>query len=207
MAQRRKEDVRARFVAAAASSFAELGYGATTMAGVAERAGSSIGNLYKYFAGKEELFAAAVPEEFARELRRMTRRRIEALGTAHDPRALGEGSSYQLLADELLEHSLAHRTRVVILLARAEGTPYASFAEDFRRRLVTWALDYATKAYPDLRVGSGLRFAIDRAYGAFLASIAEALATFEDAGEAREVIDLLTEQHQAGLRRLFERSR
>ena len=60
LAQRPKPEVRAAFVTAAASLFAEIGYDAATMGAVAERAGSSIGNLYKYFASKEELFVAVL---------------------------------------------------------------------------------------------------------------------------------------------------
>ena len=50
MAQLLKEHVRQGFVTAAGETFAERGFEATTMAEVAERAGSSVGNLYKYFA-------------------------------------------------------------------------------------------------------------------------------------------------------------
>src|SRR5260221_11847042 len=94
MAQRPKPEVRAAFVTAAASLFAEIGYDAATMGAVAERAGSSIGNLYKYFASKEELFDEVLPFEFATRLRRMTQGRIEALGTARDVRLLAPNARY-----------------------------------------------------------------------------------------------------------------
>src|SRR4051794_3902450 len=131
MAQTQKTHVRAAIVAAAASLFAEVGFEATTMASVAERAGSSIGNVYKYFPSKGELFAAVMPDEFAHELRRMTRARVKAASDTRDLRTLPPGSRYRVLAAELLDHCLANRERVIILLARAEGTPFASFASDF----------------------------------------------------------------------------
>src|SRR5262245_7245785 len=130
MAQTQKAHVRDAILAAAASSFAEGGFEATTMAAVADRAGSSIGNVYKYFANKDELFVAVLPEEFAAELKRMTRARIKAVGDVRDIRTLPPESRYHVLADELLDHCLANKERVIILLRRAEGTPFASFADD-----------------------------------------------------------------------------
>src|SRR5438270_864292 len=160
MAQTQKTHVREAIVAAAASLFAEVGFEAATMAAVAERAGSSIGNVYKYFANKDVLFAAVLPESFATDLRRRTRARIKALGDVRDIRLLPPEARYHVLAGELLDHCIANRERVVILLGRAEGTPFASFADDFVERLVEWAFEYARDAWPDLRPSPAMRFAI-----------------------------------------------
>jgi AcrR family transcriptional regulator len=196
--------VRDGFVAAAARSFAEIGYEATTMAGVAERAGSSVGNLYKYFSSKQQLLAAAVPPELARELRRRTRQRMQAFGGAKDVAELAPGAPYHMLAGELLDYCFAHRSAVVVLLARAEGTPHAGFVAEFVTQLVDWSLDYAHGTYPTLCATDELRFVLRRAYRAFVASIAAALLEFEDEARARAVIALITAQHQGGLKRLFE---
>lgn len=204
MAQRPKEHVRSAIVSAAASLFAEVGYEATTMAAVAERAGSSIGNVYRYFANKEELFAAVLPEEFAVELRRMTRRRIQAFGKARDVRSLPPSSEYHVLAGELLEHCIANRERVVILLGRARGTPFESFADDFAKRLVAWALDYARAAWPEVAHTPALRFALGQIYSGFLASLAQAFSTFREPERIREAVEHLTAHHQGGLKHLFE---
>lgn len=204
MPQVPKPEVRDGFVAAAAVAFAELGYEATTMAAVAERAGSSIGNLYKYFAGKDELFDAVVPASLAREVRRRTQARIAALGTARDVRELPGESPYHVLAGDLLDYCLANRHGVAILLSRAAGTPFAGFAAQFVRELVGWALDYARLAYPALVATAELRFVLTRAYEAFLESVAAALLRFADERRVRLVIAQLTSHHQGGLKRLFE---
>jgi len=204
MAQRPKEHVREAIVEAGASLFARVGYEATTMGAVAERAGSSIGNVYRYFAGKSELFEAVLPAAFAEELRRLTRQRIEAFGAARDRREIEGGGRYHLLSAELVEHCLAHRDQVVILLARAEGTRFEGFAKDFTKDLVSWALQYARLAYPAIAPSPALRFALGRAYGSFLASLAAALVEIPGAAAAREAIALLTEHHQGGLARLLQ---
>lgn len=204
MVQVPKQQVRDAFIAAAAETFATLGFEATTMADVAERAQSSVGNLYKYFAGKQQLFDAAVPAELVGELTRRTRQRVRALGAAKDVRELADGAHYHALAGDLLDYCLANRAAVVVVLARAEGTPYAHFREDFVKKLCAWALDYARSAYPALIPTPAFSFVLQRAYRSFITAIAEALQTFPDEAGARAVIALLTLQHQAGLKRLFE---
>lgn len=204
MAQTQKAHVRAGLVAAAGELFAEVGFAASTMAAVAERAGSSIGNLYKYFANKDELLEAVLPADFATGLKKMTHARMKAVGSARDIRQLPADARYHVIADELLDHCLAHRERVVILLRRADGTPYASFAAGFVDDLVAWAFDYAREAWPDVRPTPVVRFALRRIYVAFVEGIADALVTFRGEGPVREAIALLTEHHQAGLGRFFE---
>jgi len=204
MVQVPKQQVRDAFVAAAARTFAALGFEATTMADVAERAQSSVGNLYKYFGSKQSLFDAAVPAELVHELTRRTRQRVRALGAAKDVRELADDAQYHALAGDLLDYCLANRAAVVVVLARAEGTPYAGFRDDFVKKLCAWALDYARGAYPALQPSPAFSFVLQRAYRSFITAIAEALQAFPDEAEARAVISLLTAQHQAGLKRLFE---
>jgi AcrR family transcriptional regulator len=204
VAQRPKEHVREGIVSAAAALFAEVGYERATMADVAERANSSIGNVYRYFGGKKELLDAVVPEGFARDIRRLTRARIEALGDARDIAALAPDARYHVLAGELLDYCIAHRERVVILLARAAGTRFASFAARFQRQLVRLALAYAHRAGPAVRPTPALRFALGRIYEGYLASVAEAFALFQTEAQIREAVSHLTAHHQGGLRRLFE---
>src|SRR5580704_12014228 len=51
----------------AAGLFAEVGYEATTMTAIAERAGSSIGGLYRYFPDKPTL-ALALHRQYSQEI-------------------------------------------------------------------------------------------------------------------------------------------
>lgn len=58
----------AHFLEVAAELFGEMGYEGTTMTAVAERAGASIGALYRWFPDKEAL-AVALRTQYANELR------------------------------------------------------------------------------------------------------------------------------------------
>lgn len=206
MPQVPKEHVRSEIVRAALSLFAEVGYEAASMAAVAERAGVSTGNVYRYFEGKPRLFAEAVPERFAAELAEKTRGRMAAVGAARSIDELPGDAPYHGLSAELVDFAIEHRERVIVLLARAEGTPLASFGADLARKMAGWALDYARAAYPGLEVGPALRFAVGRIYEAYVASLAAALASSPRPSRIRASVALLSAHHLGGLARLFETS-
>lgn len=58
----------ASILAAADRRFADYGYTKTTMAEIARDAGTSVGNLYRHFSGKEELAVACVRRKLAAKL-------------------------------------------------------------------------------------------------------------------------------------------
>jgi len=60
--EKRREERRARIVAAAQRLFAAQGCEATSMQQVVEEAGTSIGNCYFYFRNKEDLLRAVIEE-------------------------------------------------------------------------------------------------------------------------------------------------
>ena len=55
-----KEDIRDRILAIARQQFAQNGYSKTSMREIAGLAGVGVGNIYNYFANKDELFREVV---------------------------------------------------------------------------------------------------------------------------------------------------
>jgi AcrR family transcriptional regulator len=131
MAQVLKPAVRARIQEAALRCFATHGYPGTSMAGIAAAAQTAPANLYRYYASKEALFNAVVPADLAARHDRLLDTRVEALarGTADEPTA----------AAALLGFWLDNRLAMVVLLDKAEGTPFAAYPAAFVRRLVKHA--------------------------------------------------------------------
>ncbi|PLY01440.1 MAG: TetR/AcrR family transcriptional regulator [Desulfuromonas sp.] len=123
MAQRLKQEVRERILAAAVQVYAEQGYGAARLVDIADRAQVGTGNLYRYFKGKEALFNELVTPALAAELLRRLRRRMRELADMKDwGRATVAGADG---ADALLEFWVEQREVVIILLSGAEGTRLA----------------------------------------------------------------------------------
>lgn len=65
--QYQKSAIRERIVKAAAAEFAEFGFAAASVRNIADDAGASMGNLYRYFENKDTLFRA-VAEPFVQRV-------------------------------------------------------------------------------------------------------------------------------------------
>jgi len=167
MAQVLKPAVRTRIQDAALRCFATHGYGGTSMAEIAAAAQTAPANLYRYYASKEALFDAVVPSDLAARHDTLLDTRVAALaqGTANHPAA----------AAELLNFWLDHRLALVVLLDRAEGTPFAAYPAAFVRRLVKH-VEQAVDGTPSPVHSSILELVFDNTRRA----IAQILATGRD---------------------------
>ncbi len=128
MAQVLKETVRTRIEQAALTCFAEFGYAGTSMAQIAAAAGTATANVYRYVPSKEALFDTVVPAGLAARHDELLDARVTALAA--------DSASRSSAAAELLDFWLDHRLAVVVLLDRADGTPFADRPAAFVRRLV-----------------------------------------------------------------------
>lgn len=203
MAQRPKAEVREAILKAAAEAFAEGGFERAALGDIVARAGTSIGNLYKYFANKDELFTEFLPRGFTTELTSRIRAQVEALRAEPDVSALGEGHPYRTASEELLAFTIAHRERVVFLLLRARGTRHERFAGEVVRLLVALALEHARATYPAFAITPATKRALARIYEGFVATLGAILAEERAEQAVRGAVALHATYHLSGLRALF----
>lgn len=206
MPQRRKEAVREAILTAAGETFAEVGFERATLGDIVARAGTSIGNLYKYFANKEELFGAFLPRQFVKELEALFVARVEALGASTNPLAVEKEDAYGRASEELLGFTLRHRPRVVFLLLRSDGTRYAKFPEELVRLLVGLALSHAERRYPTFVVTPRSRRALTRIYRGFVAALGSIVDEERSDRALREAVAHSTAYHLSGLDAFFVRA-
>jgi AcrR family transcriptional regulator len=203
LAQRPKPEVRRAIQKAAAEAFAEGGFDRAALGDVVGRAGTSIGNLYKYFANKDELFADFIPRGFTTELMNGIRAQVEALRGERDVFALDAGHPYRRASEDLLAFTIAHRERVVFLLLRARGTKHERFAGEIVRLLVELALRHARATYPRFVATPASKRALTRIYEAFVATVGAILAEERSERAVREAVALHATYHLSGLRAFF----
>lgn len=203
MAQHQKPEIREAILKAAAEAFAEGGFERAALGDIVERAGTSIGNLYKYFSNKDELFAEFIPRGFTTELTSRVRAQVEALRSESDVFSLAADHAYRRASEDLVAFTIEHRARVVFLLLRAEGTKHERFASQVVRLLVELAFEHARTTFPTFTATPASKRALTRIYKAFVATLGTILA--EERGEhaVREAIALQATYHLSGLKALF----
>ncbi|MGY1690685.1 helix-turn-helix domain-containing protein [Geodermatophilus sp. SYSU D01105] len=186
MAQVLKAAVRARIEDAALRSFAVQGYGGTSMAQIASAAATATANVYRYFPSKEALFAAVVPADLPSRHDRLLDTRVAALAEGRGNRAPA--------AAELLDFWLDHRLAVVVLLDRAEGTPFAGYPAAFVRRLV----DHALRSLDQPPPGAG-REVLELVFDNTRRALAHILRTARDREHARALVTAFWSYQLPGL--------
>ncbi len=117
-----KEEMRQRIVEAARDEFFQSGYARASMRAIAQQAGMTVGNIYLYFPGKEQLFDAIVGET-VRQIQEITR-----LPSANN-------DTIRKMADALRATFVQNRVEFMILVTRSSGSKY----ENYKQMLITLA--------------------------------------------------------------------
>ena len=126
-----KEDIRDRILAIARQQFAQNGYSKTSIREIAGLAGVGVGNIYNYFANKDELF---------REVVRPVLYALEAMLQEHhgirgeDIMMMRSEKYLKSCIDEYVSLINTHRGLMEILLFRAQGSSLEHFRENYTDR-------------------------------------------------------------------------
>lgn len=200
MPQVQKAEVRERILAAALESFAASGFAATSMSQIAAGAEVAVANLYRYYANKEALFAAAVPAELVERFERLLSRSVHA--HAHLAGAAARRADASLDADaagELLEFWIQHRLVVVVLLDRAAGTEHEGFGQRFVDRLVALTIAELRAAYPRAVISREARFVLTQIFENTRTMVASILRAHASEDAIRRAIAGFRAYQTAGL--------
>lgn len=204
MAQVLKNDVQVRILDAGLRIFSLRGFQRATMAEVAQAAGVSTGNVYRYFESKDALFGALVTPDFVDAFRGLIQSRVEALAGISSLMDLSDDSPYLTVSKELLDFSIKNRLRIVILLAQASGSCYEDFLEDLAQQLMRLAIAHFTDINSAIRMSNTLFFGLEQIYRNYVSSLGNILAKYEDETEIHQAIDDYSRYHLAGLKAYFE---
>ncbi|NLI77213.1 MAG: TetR/AcrR family transcriptional regulator [Candidatus Riflebacteria bacterium] len=205
MGQTRKREVEEAIQEAALEAFARLGFAGASMERIAAAAGISTGNIYRYFPGKEALFDALLPDAVVSQVRRLVRRRMEALAQVEDVRTLPPTAAFHAASEELFTFARREGRRLVILLGGAQGTRLEHFPEDLTAMMIRGTCRHFRAIAGTRPPTPSLRFALGHIYRTLIAVSREALLSHPDPAEARQAIEEYLRYHLAGLNALFRR--
>lgn len=197
MAQQLKPQVRERMLAAAEREFARHGYAGAKMAVIAKSAGVSAGNLYRYFANKDEVFYTLFTDEFAATFLGTLSRRVGSLVAASHLEQLDAGA--QRDADDLLRFWIDNRLRVIVLLDRAAGSRYEGFAGQFVDALMKPTLAALRRAAGGKRLRPVVRATLQRIFESTVRTIVSILSNNQREPAIREAFAAFWSYQLAGI--------
>jgi len=198
MAQTLKEDIKHRIDNAALTTFCDMGYQGAVMADIARNAGISVGNIYRYYKSKEELFSELVPRDIIDTLREMIGSKfmiadgMELENARHAP-------AMDLMDERLFEYLVAYRRQVIIIMEEREGNPYHGFKDELVDLMTRMAMRYTdTIDHPvhiDELKGRMLRLIYENLYDA----IVEILKSFTRTDEIKAAFGNILDYHFFGV--------
>ena len=197
MVQILKDHVKQQISGAAERLFARAGYQKATMGTIAEEAGVATGTIYKYYKNKQMLFESIITEAFVAEFKQLTHNRVAAL---IDPAQAKESASIESgAAGQLLRFWIDNRLKVIIVLARAEGSRYASFEHDYIQAMTQQALVHLPLTHPDFDDSKIFRFVFNARLADTVKGIVSILETFDQEQDIRDAFALGWTYHFAGI--------
>jgi AcrR family transcriptional regulator len=184
MPQVKKAEIRARILDGALAVFARDGVETATMTGIAAAAGIGAASIYRYYASKDELFAAVITPELTKRFETLLARRVRGLA-----QRLLRGERADDAADEMMQFWIANRLAVVILL----DTPYGERFVDLLMKHTIAELG---------RLAPPQRFVLRAIFEGTRRLLARVLAEHADPAELRAAIETFWSYQVAGLRGL-----
>jgi AcrR family transcriptional regulator len=197
MPQVLKEEVRARILDGALDVFARDGFANATLAGIAKAAGLGAASIYRYYASKDELFAAVITPALAKRFESLLERRVSALA-----RSSLRGEPVDDAGGEMLQLWIENRREVVVLLDRAGGTAYEHYGEKFVELLVKHTIAELRAVHSPLPLTRPTRFVLHCIFDNTRRLLANVLEAHADPAELREAIQTFWRYQIAGLRAL-----
>lgn len=122
-----KDEIRNNIIAAALKEFTEKGYHDASMRVIAANAGVAIGNVYRYFKNKDELFNSIVEPVYTR-FTSMVFDLYQPQDSIPEMHLLTED-----ITDKIMEFYAVHETELLILIDKSKGSKY----EDIKDELIS----------------------------------------------------------------------
>ena len=137
-----KDDVRNRIDRAALKEFRDKGYAGASMKGIASEANTSVGNLYKYYRSKEELYEKLIGTVYERLVGYI--QQFDKVNLDERAQAIFFG-----LVEEIMEIFNEHSVEISVLLNHSRESKYENCKKifvDFATRIFTEMIRYQMAA-------------------------------------------------------------
>lgn len=143
MAQVKKDEIKQAIMDAAINTFFQNGYLNTKMNHIAEKANISVGNIYRYFSNKDDLFYTVLPKSLVDSIKEFNLNKLISIGEAvFDSSKKKDNFNPD---ESRMEYEIAYRKELLILFRNCEGTIYEDFKSDLLNTITQSLKTYIQK--------------------------------------------------------------
>jgi AcrR family transcriptional regulator len=204
MVQTLKDEIRENIDAAALDVFSKKGFRDTTMADIAKGAGVSVGNIYRYYKGKEDLFYSLIKPDFIEELKSLLGAKMKTADGMELYR-MRDYDPMNMRDIALKDFFSENRLKTIIVMDKNEGTRYEGFKEELVRFITETSLQYVDTMKDKRRIALSevnvdlLKIVYSNLYSA----VVEILKIYKDVEDIYDAYENLLDYHFFGIVKLM----
>lgn len=202
MVQYKKDEIKEKIDLAALTVFAEKGYSKAKISDIAENAGISVGNIYRYYKSKEEIFYFILPESFLILVKSLL---IEKISIIKDKNIeiYKELDKMWVLNDEFILFMIENKERILILFNNSQGTKYENSRYEIIEFIIKSVKDIYKINNKFLIDENKFDFILKGIYENVINMTLNVLKVSNDTKEVKEYIKTVNSYHMFGITSLF----
>lgn len=203
MIQHEKDNIKEKIDFAALRVFGKRGYENTKILDIAVDAKVSVGNIYRYYKSKEEIFYSVVPESLLEKLKNISNNKIIF---AEDKESNENKSNYKLqfVDEEFIEYVISNKEQVLVMVNGSKGTRYENIKDD----IITYMMETVKKHYS--KKGNEIIYdsinysTIRMIYEKLLEMMMNILKELKSSEDIKNSFEIINSYHLFGVTNLFE---
>ncbi len=205
MVQYKKDDIKKKIDNAALYVFAEKGYKDTGISDIAKKAHVSVGNIYRYYKGKDDIFYSSIVQpDFIDMFKSIT---LKKISSAKDTMpGLSEGSQshlFFLMNEEFIEFIISNRERMLIIFNGAKGTRYEPVKNEIIDYLIKTVKENYSKQDNKVIFDIKNEAVIRTIYIKFIEMMMDVLKESSTPTEIKSSLNIINTYHLFGVTNLF----
>jgi AcrR family transcriptional regulator len=203
MVQYKKDKIKEKIDSVALTVFAEKGYSGTKISDIAQMAGISVGNIYRYYRSKNEIFHCIVPERFLVEVKNLL---VEKISSVEGKRLefIEKRDELWLFNNQFINFMVENRERMLIVFHNSEGTKYENEKSELVNFLVKTLKERYTEQYNQLLEVNKGDFVIRLIYQNLINMTLRILEETKDLEEVKKYLKSINSYHMFGITHLLK---
>ena len=158
----------------------------------------SVGNIYRYYSSKDDIFYANVDEYFIQETKDLLKEKIAA-AEGRDSLEESKQDGFWLVNEEVISFMVENRYRLIIVFKKSEGTKYEKAINELVEFILMEVRKSIDKQYADFGTGTPGGFTAGIIYKNLVDMVLDIMEESSDSETVRGCLREVNTYHMFGV--------
>lgn len=203
MVQYKKENIKEKIDSTALKIFGEKGYENTKISDIAADAKLSVGNIYRYYKSKEELFYSVAPESVLEKLKGILINKV-ILAKKGEVNESNLTDKFNLTNEEFIEYFISNREQVLVMINGNKGTRYEGKKDEIVNYIIETVKEHYSKESNEIIHDSRNYDIIKMIYEKLIEMMIRVLKESKSPEDIKKSFEIINSYHLFGVTNLFK---